>query len=101
MSLRRSSLASETFSVAPLVSEPVLREILAIAQRIVRGEITPYKGAAAIWSILAEEGNEYPEELRVFVGLASEWEDQPDHRDAYGEDIREEAQLLLERHAPS
>lgn len=82
----------------PLVGEPVFQEILSIAQKIVGEEIEPYKGAAAIWGLLAEEGCGYPEELRTFVGLASEWQDQPDHRDAYEADIVDEARLVLERH---
>jgi hypothetical protein len=84
-----------------LVRESVLQKVLTIAREIVREEVSPYKGAAAIWSVLAEEEGEYPEDFRVFVGLASEWQDQPDHREAYEKDILEEAQLLLERHGSS
>lgn len=82
-----------------MVREPVLHEVLGVARQIVHNEVSPYKGAAAIWRVIAEEEGEYPRELRVFVGLASEWQDQPDYRDAYEQDIREEAQLLLEHHA--
>lgn len=82
-----------------MVREPLLREVLAVARKIVQNEVSPYQGAAAIWSALAEEEGEYPKELRVFVGLASEWQDQPDYRDAYEQDILDEAQLLLEHHA--
>lgn len=81
-----------------MVLEPVLREVLTIAQRIVKNELPPYRGAAAIWRVLAEEEGGYPDELRVFVGLASEWQDNPKHRDAYAEDIRDEARALIERH---
>lgn len=81
-----------------MVLEPVLREVLTIAQQIVTNELPPNRGAAAIWRVLAEEDGEYPDELRVFVGLASEWQDNPDHRDAYAEDIRDEARSLIERH---
>ena len=82
-----------------MVREPVLRAVLRIAGQIVHNEISPYEGAAGIWGVLAEMEGEYHEEFRIFVGLASEWQDQPDHRDAYEADIREEAQALLQRHA--
>jgi hypothetical protein len=38
-----------------LVPEAVLLEVLAIARKIVREQVSPYEGAAAIWAVLAEQ----------------------------------------------
>jgi hypothetical protein len=73
----------------------------ATAAKIVSGTMTPYKGAAAIWAALAEEPGEYPEELRIFVGLASEWQDHPEHRSSLDDDILDEARKLLARDRPT
>ena len=75
-----------------------LSRVLATAQEIVRAEITPYQGAARIWRLIAEADYRGFEDLRVWAGLASEWQDHPEHRDALDEDIRDEARLLLARH---
>ncbi|MCP9492019.1 MAG: hypothetical protein MSC31_19410 [Solirubrobacteraceae bacterium MAG38_C4-C5] len=75
----------------------LIAEVLAIAEQIVRGDVEPYRGAAAIWARMAEEEGEYRDDLRVFVGLASEWQDHPHHRDALDGDIRDEARQLVER----
>jgi hypothetical protein len=45
---------------------------------------------------MAEDDTEYPQELRVFVGLASQWKDRPEHRAALDADIREEARRVIE-----
>ena len=50
-------------------------EVREILQNVVDGEVEPDRGAAAIWAQLAEEPSEYPEELRIFVGLISECSD--------------------------
>lgn len=71
---------------------------ITIAQQILRGDVEPYQGAAAIWRQMAEDDAEYPAELRVFVGLASEWQDHPEHREALDNDIRDEARQLADRH---
>jgi hypothetical protein len=60
------------------------------ARRIVAGEVAPYEGARRIWWEIANELGADPS-LRMFVGLASEWEDAPAHRRQYEEDIVEEA----------
>ncbi len=66
------------------------------AAQIVRGEVQPYEGAWWIWreaySRVARAGD-----LRMFIGLASEWEDHPDHRTEYDKQIIEEAKTLLAR----
>jgi len=72
-------------------------EIVAIARRIVAGSIAPYDGARAIWERLAEDDAPYPQELAVFVGLASEWQDHERHRLALDRDIAAEARSLLDR----
>src|SRR5262249_8996164 len=46
------------------------------ARRIVAGEVAPYEGARRIWWEVANEPGADPS-LRMFVGLASEWEDAP------------------------
>lgn len=72
---------------------------MATAERIVAGEIEPYHGAAHIWRLIAEEDYRGFEHFRVWAGLASEWQDHPEHRDALDVDIQDEARLLLERHS--
>jgi len=73
-----------------------MADVLALASDIVLDRVQPYRGAAAVWARMAEEDEESPEVLRVFVGLASEWQDHPAHRSALDADIREEAQRLIE-----
>jgi hypothetical protein len=73
-------------------------EIRVILQNVVDGNIPPDRGAAAIWAQLAEEPGEYPEKLRVFIGLISEWQDHAEQREALEADIREEAQTWLDAH---
>jgi hypothetical protein len=75
----------------------ILDEALAIARRILDNEIDPYRGAAAIWARMAEREGGYAEPLAVFVGLASEWQDDPEHRSALEDDIREEARRLVDK----
>lgn len=76
-------------------------DLLAIAGDIVAGSIEPYPGAAAIWRLLAEVGEDYPDGLREFVGLASEWEDAPEHRETLEVDIVEHASAVLRQAAAS
>ncbi len=79
-----------------MVERDVFEDVVAVARQIVADEIKPYEGAAAIWSRLAEADDEYPASLRVFVGLASEWQDHPEYRPGLEDDIREEAQRLID-----
>lgn len=72
-------------------------EIVATAEGILSGEMEPYRGAAHIWRLLAEEDYRGLEHLRVRAGLAGEWQDHSEHRGALEADIRDEARLLLER----
>ena len=64
------------------------------ARRIVAGEASPYEGARRIWSNIANEPGADPS-LKIFAGLAGEWEDDKTHRAAYEADIMEEARRLL------
>jgi hypothetical protein len=59
-----------------------------------RGEIPPYEGARWIGLELANEQGADPS-LRCFVGLASEWEDDPQHRPEYESVMIEEADRLV------
>ncbi|HEY1861324.1 MAG TPA: hypothetical protein VGG61_13265, partial [Gemmataceae bacterium] len=66
------------------------------AREIIAGELSPYEGARKIWWELANEPDS-DRSLLIFVGLASEWEDVPQHRSQYETDIIDEARRLLER----
>jgi hypothetical protein len=51
-----------------------------------------------MWSLMAEA--DYPadaDEFRVFVGMVSEIQDDPEHEAAYSTDIRQEARAALAR----
>jgi hypothetical protein len=74
----------------------LIDDVRSVARDIVLDRVERYRGAAAIWARMAEEDEDYPEALRVFVGLASEWQDHPEHRAALDADIREEAQRVIE-----
>jgi hypothetical protein len=52
------------------------------ACQIIDGQVTPYEGARWIWAEVAIERGVHPS-LRVLVGLAGEWEDDPRHRTEY------------------
>jgi hypothetical protein len=69
------------------------------ARRIVDGTVSPYQGARAIWrgaAIDAQVDHSPNWHILVpFVGLASEYEDDPDNREAYAKDIMEAARTLL------
>jgi hypothetical protein len=64
------------------------------ARQIIAGETSPYEGARRIWWEVANEPGA-DSSLRIFVGLASEWEDSPRYRHEYEADIIEEAQRLV------
>ena len=65
----------------PEPTEAALAFAKAFASEILAGTISPYEGAKRIW---LDVYNRFPEmtELRVFVGLASEFEDDPGHKDS-------------------
>jgi hypothetical protein len=65
-----------------------------IAQKICDGHVTPIEGAREIWKITLE-CRELTDELGIFSGRASEYEDLPDMRDRISEMIVHEAQSLI------
>lgn len=75
-------------------------EALSIADRVVEGRLAPQDGALTIWAALAETREPYPEDLSIFIGLASEWQDSPQDRSALETDICSEARRLLASRRP-
>lgn len=67
------------------------------AHAAVEGTMTPYEAARNIWWQASTPMNHPDALLASFVGLASEWEDDPGHRAAYDADIIQAAQDLLAR----
>jgi len=89
-------------SAVAAIGEPVPNEVeaarvvaLDASVDIVAGAVAPIVGARALWR-LARRVSEVEPELRQFVGLASEWEDDEANRSAYDEDIVEAARQLIE-----
>ncbi len=69
-----------------------------LCQQIVSGTTSPFEGASRIWAIYDRCG--LPKSLIPFVGFASEWEDDRDHRDHYDKLITEAAKKLLQTPIP-
>jgi hypothetical protein len=66
------------------------------AAEMLAGRLTPYEASRLIWW----EGWTplgMPDDLTPFVGLASEWEDNPEYRAEYEHDMLTEARALLDR----
>lgn len=80
----------------PIPSRSVALQILAheFARQMIFGELSPYEGSRRIWWDVANESDSDPS-LRVFVGLASEWEDTPQYRLEYEDDMVAEARRML------
>ena len=57
----------------------MLARVVEIATEVMQERRTPYDGAKELWPLSAAM-YDLPEALRPFVGLASEWEDRPEHR---------------------
>ena len=81
----------------PTADEARWSLVLSWARDIEAGRVSPAEGARRIWWDGWEELGR-PDELTVFVGLASEWEDDENHRDAYERDIRRAASKLIATH---
>jgi hypothetical protein len=81
-----------------LPSEAERRRALVMfwAKEMVQGTLSPYDASRLIWWEGWEELG-HPDDLTVFVGLASEWEDHPQYRVQYERDMLREAQALLDR----
>ena len=72
-----------------------IRELVRFwASELVAGALTPYEGARRIWW-QGWETLGRPDELTVFVGLASQWEDHPGQRTEYERHIVTAARKLL------
>ena len=65
------------------------------AEDIIANKVTPHDGAWFIWVKLARRVPEVEEALRVFIGLASEWEEDPIHREQYDSDIVRASRSLV------
>ena len=79
-----------------------LPRALYYARRIVSGGLPPYKGARRIWLEIANEYSNTQsiwDELRIFVYLATEWDDRPAERADVEREIVDEARKLVARHA--
>ena len=80
-------------------ADAVFARAVKCATEIVQGQTEPYEGAKVLWQMWTELSG-LVEELLVFVGLASEWEDSPEHRAAYEDDIRRAADRFRARFGP-
>jgi hypothetical protein len=75
------------------------------ARRIVERTMTPYEGARRIWMDAANDAfpheakNDVWDQLSVFVGLASQWEDDTRRRRESEREIVERAVELLAQDA--
>ena len=80
----------------PVPSRSVALRVVArdYAQKIVTGVLTAYEGARRIWWNVAIEPDADPS-LRGFIGLASQWEDDPAYQAGLAVDILDEARQLL------
>lgn len=90
--LLRSALTELRWTM-PSPAEAGLLHARRVAEDIVAGRVAPYEGARQIWT---EVYVQVPTlvELRPFVGLASEWEDDPAHREELARTIVEESKRL-------
>lgn len=80
---------AEVLGVPPMTEELAgLLLGLHVAERLIKGEVEAYPAAKMLWRIARLAPRAEPS-LRVFVGLASEWEDSPKFRPEYEEQIRE------------
>jgi hypothetical protein len=91
--LLRKALSELVISF-PTPAEAGLSLARHVAAEVVRGLTSPYEGARRIWW---DVYNRVPQldVLRVFVGLASEYEDDQAHQEEYAQDIIEECRNLL------
>lgn len=59
--------------------DALMARVVEIANEVLQETRTPYEGAKELW-LLSSAMWELPDALLPFVGLASEWEDNPAHR---------------------
>ena len=81
--------------IVPTPAEAGLCVARAIAGEVLTGAVTPYEGAKRIWDEICTR---FPDiaELTPFIGLASEYEDDEQHRDSYSRRIVERCRGLME-----
>ncbi len=67
-----------------------------VARRVLSGAIAPYEGAKRIWDHVYTR---FPDlkQLKPFVGLASEYEDDAEHREDYSRRIIEKCKSLIDQ----
>jgi hypothetical protein len=70
------------------------------ARQLVSGEIEPYVGARWIWAKTAKRV-EKEGDLRIFVGLASEWDDHPSFRNELDDRIIDAGESATEHGSTS
>lgn len=78
----------------PEPNEAALSIARSIARDVINGHVTPYEGAKRIWHDIYVNFSTL-DQLRIFVGLASEYEDDEKHRDLYSRDIIDECHKLI------
>lgn len=66
-----------------------------ISRRLGEGDLEPIEAARMIWKV-ARRAPSSEEQLRLFIGLASQWEDDSSHRSEYEDEIRARALRLAE-----
>jgi hypothetical protein len=76
--------------------DALIARVVEVATDVLEEKRTPYDGAKELWG-LSSEMWELPGALLPFVGLASEWEDHPDHRTDFDRDITIEMERLRRR----
>lgn len=64
------------------------------AREMLAGSLSPYEASRHIWWRAWEPAGR-PTELTAFVGLASQWEDDPEQRPLYERDMLAEARRIL------
>jgi hypothetical protein len=79
--------------------DALIARVVAIANEVLQDRRPPYEGAKELWR-LSSEMYDLPEALLPFVGLASEWEDHPEHRAKYDHDITVAMERLRRRFGP-
>lgn len=78
----------------PPQDEAALLVARSIAEEVIGGQLDPYEGARRIWSRVYVK-NPNLKELRVFVGLASELEDDPQNKAEYLRDIIKQCREIV------
>lgn len=67
----------------------------AIAAQILKGELDPYTGAVSIWDASLKVADPKFHDLDPFIYAASEYEDRPDDREFFIQEIKKYAQDIV------